>query len=142
MVIEHPFDNKLVRVHPRLTSSLLTSGQAFILSRDKTHWRTEDRGKTWHSFDMPLAPALVGRPLSFHSDPKKFGYILYQGTACDNSGGWGSRCYDEVSVCPPFIAIPSEQRSVSMVDEARPYPDSSIPSVSGRWMGVAFALKG
>ena len=46
---------------------------------------------------MPLTPALVGRPLSFHSE--KADYILYQGTACDNSGGWGSLCHDEVSIC-------------------------------------------
>ncbi|KAI0794611.1 Oligoxyloglucan reducing end-specific cellobiohydrolase [Fomes fomentarius] len=79
MVIEHPFDSKT----------------AFILSRGTTHWRTDNRGETWQKFDMPVPPALVGRPLSFHSDPKKYGYILYQGTACDKSGGWGSRCSDE-----------------------------------------------
>ncbi|KAM5541455.1 hypothetical protein V8D89_005009 [Ganoderma adspersum] len=79
MVIEHPFDNKV----------------AFILSRGKTHYRTLDRGKTWQRFDMPLAPALIGRPLSFHSDPAKWDYVLYQGTACENNGGWGDSCHDE-----------------------------------------------
>ncbi|KAK7677437.1 vacuolar protein sorting/targeting protein PEP1 [Cerrena zonata] len=38
---------------------------------------------------------MVGRPLSFHSDPKKFGYILYQGTECEKLGPWGSVCHDE-----------------------------------------------
>ncbi|OSD04902.1 Oligoxyloglucan reducing end-specific cellobiohydrolase [Trametes coccinea BRFM310] len=78
MVVEHPFDNRI----------------AFILSRSTTHWRTIDRGKTWQSFDMPLPPALVSRPLSFHSDPSKWGYVLYQGTVCSGSG-WGSICHDE-----------------------------------------------
>ncbi|KAE9394646.1 VPS10 domain-containing receptor SorCS1 precursor, partial [Gymnopus androsaceus JB14] len=51
MVIEHPFD----------------SAYAFALTMGTTHYRTEDRGKTWRSFDMPVPPALVARPLSFHS---------------------------------------------------------------------------
>ncbi|KAI0676132.1 Oligoxyloglucan reducing end-specific cellobiohydrolase [Trametes maxima] len=78
MVIEHPFDSRV----------------AFILSREKVHYRTTDRGKTWRSFEMPVAPAMVGRPLSFHSDPQKRDYILYQGTVCHGSG-WGSICNDE-----------------------------------------------
>ncbi|KAI6113349.1 hypothetical protein EV401DRAFT_2058736 [Pisolithus croceorrhizus] len=36
-----------------------------------THYRTEDR-----------VPAFTPYPLSFHSDPAKWGYILYQGTEC------------------------------------------------------------
>ncbi|KAF8909112.1 vacuolar protein sorting/targeting protein 10 [Mucidula mucida] len=78
MVIEHPFDNRY----------------AFVLTRGKRHYRTEDRGKTWRAFEVPLQPSLVSRPLSFHSDPKKFGYILYQGTACERIG-WGNVCHDE-----------------------------------------------
>ncbi|OSX64575.1 hypothetical protein POSPLADRAFT_1138528 [Postia placenta MAD-698-R-SB12] len=79
MVIEHPFDNRF----------------AFILTRGISHYMTSDRGKTWRSFEMEIPPALVGKPLSFHSDPAKYGYILYQGTRCESSGGWGSICYDE-----------------------------------------------
>jgi photosystem II stability/assembly factor-like uncharacterized protein len=79
MVFEHPFDNRY----------------AFILTKGKTHYRTEDRGKTWRSFTMPIPPAYVQQPLSFHSDPAKFGYILYQGQQCDRLG-WGSVCHDEV----------------------------------------------
>ncbi|KZT00997.1 Oligoxyloglucan reducing end-specific cellobiohydrolase [Laetiporus sulphureus 93-53] len=79
MVIEHPFDNSY----------------AFVLTRGTTHYRTEDRGRTWRRFEMPIQPALVGKPLSFHSDPKKYGYILYQGTSCERSTGWGSICHDE-----------------------------------------------
>lgn len=65
-----------------------------------SHYMTSDRGKTWRSFEMEIPPALVGKPLSFHSDPAKYGYILYQGTRCESSGGWGSICYDEVGCRP------------------------------------------
>ncbi|KAL4245130.1 Vacuolar protein sorting/targeting protein 10 [Abortiporus biennis] len=79
LVFEHPFDNSY----------------AFVLTKGKTHYRTDDRGKTWRAFDMPVPPAFVGRPLSFHSDPKKYGYILYQGTVCEAFGPFGSICHDE-----------------------------------------------
>lgn len=102
MVIEHPFDNSFVRRIRFSTwrdqSNSLTA-QAFVLTRSTTHYRTDDRGMTWRSFDVPIAAALVARPLSFHSDPRKFGYILYQGTICENKG-WGAICHDEVSTTP------------------------------------------
>ncbi|EDR05426.1 VPS10-like protein [Laccaria bicolor S238N-H82] len=75
---EHRFDNRY----------------AFALTDSKIHYRTEDRGKTWRSFEVPVPPALVARPMSFHSDSKKWGSILYQGTAC-NRQGWGAICHDE-----------------------------------------------
>ncbi|RDB27786.1 Vacuolar protein sorting/targeting protein 10 [Hypsizygus marmoreus] len=78
MVIEHPFNNRY----------------AFALTNGKTHYRTEDRGKSWRKFEVSLPPALVPRPLSFHSDSAKYGYILYQGTSCDKKG-WGAVCHDE-----------------------------------------------
>jgi hypothetical protein len=78
-----------------LNPTNLESSQAFVLTSGKRHYRTEDRGKTWRHFDLPLSPALVARPLSFHSDPAKYGYILYQGTSCDKKG-WGAICHDEV----------------------------------------------
>ncbi|KAF7317890.1 Sortilin [Mycena kentingensis (nom. inval.)] len=78
MVIEHPFD----------------TSYAFALTRSDTHYRTENRGKTWRSFKVPIAVSNVMRPLSFHSDPKKYGHILFQGTVCEKSG-WSSVCHDE-----------------------------------------------
>ncbi|KAG6872852.1 vacuolar protein sorting/targeting protein PEP1 [Termitomyces sp. Mi166 len=47
MVIEHPFNNRY----------------AFVLTDEKVHYRTDDRGKTWRSFELPLPPALVAKPL-------------------------------------------------------------------------------
>ncbi|THH18907.1 hypothetical protein EUX98_g8876 [Antrodiella citrinella] len=79
MVFEHPFDNNY----------------AFVLTNGKTHYRTENRGKSWRPFEVPVSPAMVGRPLSFHSDPKKYGYVLYQGTVCERAGPWGMTCHDE-----------------------------------------------
>ncbi|KAF9483067.1 vacuolar protein sorting/targeting protein 10 [Pholiota conissans] len=78
MVFEHPSNNRY----------------AFALTDGKTHYRTEDRGKTWRPFDVPLPPAAVMRPLSFHIDPKKLGYILYQGTDCERHG-YNTVCRDE-----------------------------------------------
>ncbi|KAI0262354.1 Oligoxyloglucan reducing end-specific cellobiohydrolase [Gloeopeniophorella convolvens] len=79
MFVEHPFNNRM----------------AFVLTRGTTHYRTEDRGQTWRPFEMPIPPSYVARPLAFHSDPAKYGYILYQGTKCEREGGWSSICHDE-----------------------------------------------
>ncbi|KAF9224207.1 Oligoxyloglucan reducing end-specific cellobiohydrolase [Gyrodon lividus] len=77
MVIEHPSDSRY----------------AFALTAGTIHYRTEDRGKTWRSFDVPASPSYTPRPLSFHSDPAKWDHILYQGTVC-NPWGWGETCGD------------------------------------------------
>jgi Sortilin, neurotensin receptor 3, len=74
-----------------------------MLTDDTTHYRTEDRGKTWRRFEVPLPPAMVANPLSFHSDRSKYGYILYQGVQCDQRG-WGSVCRDEVSLTASLAA--------------------------------------
>ncbi|KAF5354534.1 hypothetical protein D9758_011247 [Tetrapyrgos nigripes] len=76
MFIEHPFNNQY----------------GFVLTAGKRHYRTEDRGKTWRPFDVPVKPSFATKPLSFHA--KKPGYILYQGTDCDKDG-WGAICHDE-----------------------------------------------
>ncbi|KAF9497875.1 vacuolar protein sorting/targeting protein 10 [Pleurotus eryngii] len=78
MIVPHPFNNHY----------------AFILTNDKKHYRTADRGKSWQSFEMPAELALVSKPLSFHSDPAKYGYILYQGVVCERKG-WAAKCHDE-----------------------------------------------
>ncbi|KAJ7657814.1 vacuolar protein sorting/targeting protein 10 [Mycena polygramma] len=72
-VLPHPFNEKL----------------AFLITRPRditvaqTHYRTEDQGQTWIPFELPPSPARR-ISLSFHSDPEKFGYILYQCEVCDS----------------------------------------------------------
>ncbi|KAG5717203.1 hypothetical protein E4T56_gene15336 [Termitomyces sp. T112] len=78
MVIEHPFNNRY----------------AFALTDKEEHYRTDNRGKTWRTFKLPLPPALVPKPLSFHASAGMDGHILYQGTSCEK-GGWGAVCHDE-----------------------------------------------
>ena len=134
MVIEHPFDNKMVRLLAHARTVVVTDldtlwPKAFILTRGKTHYRTLDRGKSWQHFEMPLTPALIGRPLSFHSDPAKWGYILYQGTACENSGGWGDSCHDEVRIVSIFALLPAFLSLVS----------SSSGGSSACWHGLQSA---
>ena len=102
MIIAHPFDNRYVNC---LLFNIKCGGlflytdfvitQAFVLSESTVHYRTEDRGRTWRPFTVPAPPALVAEPLSFHSDPKKYGYILYQGTTCETVG-WSAKCRDHV----------------------------------------------
>ncbi|KAG9121762.1 vacuolar protein sorting/targeting protein PEP1, partial [Ceratobasidium sp. 392] len=62
ILVEHPFENRM----------------AFILGEGKKHWRTNNRGKTWQSFEMPHPVALTSSPLSFHSDKKNAEWILMQ----------------------------------------------------------------
>ncbi|EDR01584.1 uncharacterized protein LACBIDRAFT_310620 [Laccaria bicolor S238N-H82] len=52
---------------------------AFALTDSKIHYRTEDRGKTWGFFQVPVPPTLVTNPLSFHLDSKKWGSIFSHG---------------------------------------------------------------
>lgn len=97
MFIEHPVDNRYVSCFMNFVLSFFfrLPSQGFVLTGGKTHYRTEDRGRTWRPFQVPLEPALVSHPLSFHSDPAKYGYILYQGIDCVKQG-WGHSCHDEV----------------------------------------------
>jgi hypothetical protein len=67
LVVEHPFDTTIVRQTHSRSTAVLTSLQAFILSKGKTHYRTLNRGQSWQSFEMPSPPALTAAPLAFHS---------------------------------------------------------------------------
>lgn len=98
MIIAHPFDNRYVSSLVKYWGFIYTDfviTQAFVLSESTVHYRTEDRGRTWRPFTVPAPPALVAEPLSFHSDPKKYGYVLYQGTTCETAG-WSAKCRDHV----------------------------------------------
>jgi hypothetical protein len=104
MVIEHPFHNRYVSFFRTLTFTLadaLNGFKAFALTDNMIHYRTADRGRMWRSFEVPVPPALVARRLSFHSDPKKWGSILYQATLC-NRQGWDAVCHNKVRVILTF----------------------------------------
>lgn len=81
MLVPHPFDKK----------------QAFILSRETTHWRSIDRGKTWQEFLTPEPPATrAGAPMEFHADEKHWDWIIFTGKKCSMWTPWGGRiCHDE-----------------------------------------------
>ncbi len=62
MLVPHPYDKKT----------------SFILSRDTTHWRSSDRGKTWQEFLTPSPPATrAGPPMEFHADEKHWEWIIF-----------------------------------------------------------------
>ncbi|KAG9326226.1 hypothetical protein KVV02_001110 [Mortierella alpina] len=72
-VVMHPFDPKT----------------AFILSRDKVHYRTTDQGATWTSFETDLRPIEEANVFSFHA--MRPNWILIAGEYCDDRG----RCHAE-----------------------------------------------
>lgn len=66
------------------------SNRAYVITRETTHYMTNNRGKTWKTFDTGLAPSMFRAPLGFHAnEPNK---ILFNGMDCQN-GLW---CTEEV----------------------------------------------
>jgi len=60
----HPFDNK----------------RAYIITEDKTHWKTDDRGKTWEEFKSDSYASIFREALSFHAgDPDR---IIFNAMDC------------------------------------------------------------
>ncbi|GJJ15988.1 hypothetical protein Clacol_010267 [Clathrus columnatus] len=94
LLVPHPFDNRM----------------GFILTDKTTHYRTDDRGETWHSFDVPAPPSLISEPLTFHST--KHDHVLYQGMVCEKDGWWGSLCHDELFASTDFFE--SDKRIVTL----------------------------
>lgn len=108
----------------RFADKCLALHQAFVLSKNTKHYRTSDRGKSWQSFEVPIQPAFVPFPLSFHSDKDNYGMIIYQGTKCVRSSwGWGSVCHDEVryslSVCTIPLTFFFSDAGVDVLHERR-----------------------
>ena len=55
-LVLHPFDNKV----------------AYIMTKGNEHWVTEDRGKSWRSFEVRGGPVPYRPPFNFHAaDPEK-----------------------------------------------------------------------
>ncbi|KAF9920031.1 vacuolar protein sorting/targeting protein PEP1 [Linnemannia zychae] len=72
-MIMHPFDSK----------------RAYVLTKGKRHYRTEDQGASWTPFETELEPIEEDHVLSFHATRPDM--ILIAGTSCDDRG----RCHDE-----------------------------------------------
>jgi hypothetical protein len=70
--------------------------QAYVLSEGKKHWRTNNRGKLWQSFEMPVKKAPTASPLGFHADKTKSDYVLFQGVKCEGLIPWTKHCEYEV----------------------------------------------
>src|ERR1700737_352519 len=67
--------------------------KAFILTDETTHYRTSDRGKSWHEWKVEDPPSMLQAPLVFSAS--KDDYIIYVGSRCTNNGGWsGFTCRD------------------------------------------------
>jgi photosystem II stability/assembly factor-like uncharacterized protein len=78
-VTMHPFDPK----------------RAYIITTEKTHWRTKDRGEHWEEFATDAVASIFQDPLSFHAgDPDR---IIFNGMDCT-----GIFCEEVVSSPGPF----------------------------------------
>jgi hypothetical protein len=63
-VMMHPFDNK----------------RAYIITDERSHWMTKNRGETWEEFYTDNAASLFRPALTFHAkDPQK---IIFNGMDC------------------------------------------------------------
>lgn len=80
----------LLILHPH------NSRLAYILTNDKEHFFTLNRGAMWQRFHTPDPPAVrAGMPLDFHADPQLHDHILYMGRRCTAWNPWsGSVCHD------------------------------------------------
>ncbi|KAI8971058.1 hypothetical protein BDB01DRAFT_854995 [Pilobolus umbonatus] len=74
---EHPFDSE----------------RAYVLGKNKVHWKTVDRGKTWKEFSTPVEPATSNSLLSFHAD--RSNYVLFTGFKCKLGSWTGVDCHQE-----------------------------------------------
>ena len=60
----HPFDNK----------------RAYVITEEKTHYKTSDRGKTWQEFHADSVASIFRVALTFHAgDPDR---IIFNGLDC------------------------------------------------------------
>ncbi|KAG0309339.1 vacuolar protein sorting/targeting protein PEP1 [Dissophora globulifera] len=76
---------------------------AFILTQDRKHYKTEDQGATWTSFDTEFPPIEDHYVLSFHAT--RPGWILILVKSCDNAG----RCHQETYYTKDGFASPAKK---------------------------------
>lgn len=71
------------------------------MGKNKKHWKTTDKGKSWQEFSTPVEPAAVGPHLSFHAE--RSSYILFTGFKCKLGSWTGVDCHDEVYKIREFV---------------------------------------
>ncbi|KAI2397178.1 vacuolar protein sorting/targeting protein PEP1 [Ophidiomyces ophidiicola] len=49
-IYPHPYDRK----------------KAYVVGRKRTHWTTDDAGKSWRAFELPVDVPRIGNPFAFH----------------------------------------------------------------------------
>jgi photosystem II stability/assembly factor-like uncharacterized protein len=75
----HPFDTQ----------------RAYVLSRERTHWLTSDRGKTWTEWKTDYEFSRFRKPFAFHaSDPNRiiFNAQDCQSVFCEELVSWPFNC--------------------------------------------------
>jgi hypothetical protein len=81
----HPFDKK----------------RAYIITNERTHYKTDDRGKTWEGFEADAQASIFREALTFHGgDPDR---IIFNAMDCT-----GIFCEELVSlptVCEAWLTL-------------------------------------
>jgi hypothetical protein len=76
--MEHPFDKE----------------KAIILTAEKEHYVTSDKGETWRKFSVELPPSVRQLPVVFNA--KNPDYVMYNGRDCEKWDFTGLNCKDKV----------------------------------------------
>ncbi|KAK5990777.1 Vacuolar protein sorting/targeting protein 10 [Cladobotryum mycophilum] len=92
LLIMHTFDSKT----------------AFVMTKDKTHYKTENRGESWDKFETPTIPSrFQPEVLVFHAgDPKRiiFNGMDCDGIFCDEQASYTTDGFQKVKLLRSFTA--------------------------------------
>ncbi|KAF8939541.1 hypothetical protein EDD21DRAFT_317887 [Dissophora ornata] len=80
---------------------------AFIMTQDRTQYKTNDQGATWTSFETELPPIEDHFVLAFHATRPS--WILFIGRSCDSAG----RCHQETYYTKDGFATPAKKLLVN-----------------------------
>jgi hypothetical protein len=81
----HPFDKK----------------RAYIITNERTHYKTDDRGKTWEEFTTDTQASIFREALTFHGgDPDR---IIFNAMDCT-----GIFCEEKVSLPDTYVRIEAD----------------------------------